>query len=241
MSAARRYVSKIHDKFDLLATWPLDEKLQLGDIGTLAGGRFFVRTTLSALRIGFHARSSSGTSDWDHTSGADLSVELQAGKDVVISFGSSGAFLFQARAAATATIENMAAVGAEILYHYRAQGFERDWIVIDRLVTAKSATILISESKKARVVLRASEALLSVAGLGDASLGIQIASTQGEVTRLIASESVTPMFGASRLSESLLRGMRVEPLRSNLPEPMSGDETLQRVTLDERLAAMPIS
>jgi hypothetical protein len=241
MTAARRYLGKIHDKFDLLATWPLDERLQLGDVGMLTGGRFFLRTSLSALRIGFRARSSNGSSDWDHTSGADLSVELQAGKDAIVSFGSSGAFLFQARAAATATIENMAEIGAEILYHYRAHAFERDWIVIDRLVTANSAMILSSESEKARVVLRASEVLVSVAALGDASLGIQIASTEGEVTRLIARGAITPMFGASRLSESLLRGTRVKPVRGDRLEALQGDQTLQRITLDEQLAALPAS
>lgn len=247
MSAVRQYLSGMHRKFSHLATWLPDEKLALGDVGILREGRFHLRTTLSALRITARSRSSTGSMSWDHTSGADLRVELKAGNEAssttagqaVISFGASGAFLFQARGVQTEVIENMTAVGAEILSAYRAHRFERDWVVIDRIVRAKSAVILLSESKKAHVELTASAALTSMASIGDTALGVEISRTEGEVTRFLMREDHTPLFGASRLHDLLFGPPRIEPVRSKSPQDELDEAVqMQAVSLDEQVAAL---
>jgi hypothetical protein len=247
MSAVKQYLTGMHRKFDHLATWLPNEKLAIGDIGILRDGRFYRRTTLLALRIRFEVRNSAGSADWDHTSGADLQVELSAGNEsagdttghAVINFGAAGAFLFQARGVETETIDNMAAVSAEILSAHRAHRFERDWMVMDRIVRAKSAVILLSESKKARVVLAAPAALASMAALGDSALGVEIAGTEGEVTRFLMRDEHTPLFGASRLRDSLFGGPRVEPVRSETGAHDANEALrLQAVSLADHVATL---
>ncbi len=245
MPAMKRYLRGISEKFGHLATWLPDEKLKLGDVGVLRDNRFYLKTSLSRLNIKYTVRPGNQGGDWGHSSGSDTVVSLDAAAKVPaagetggtanISFGGSGAFFFQALAARTETIEDMANVGAEIIYAYRRKEYERDWVVIDRIVTAKSATILISSSSSAKVDLAAKAPLTAVEMLADASLAVHASHTEGELTTFIAATELTPMFGASQLHTSFFSDHKVEPVRSEgsktLPGSAAPEMPLEPVTL----------
>jgi hypothetical protein len=233
------------EKFGHLATWLPDANLKLGDVGLLQDGRFFQKKTLEDLRIPFKTRAGSEGGDWDHSSGSDVKVnfaaEAKAGVPgvpsghAVVSFGSSGSFLFQAHDCRTETIENMAAVGDELVYAYRANAFDKSWIVIDRIVRAKSATVLISDSKTAEIELGADVPLTSLPSLADVSIGVKVRRWTGEVTRFVATASLTPLFGASYLHGILTP--RVDPIRGEEKAGAADARApvLGSVTVDDQL------
>jgi hypothetical protein len=226
---AERYVKSIRKKFDHFATWFPDEKLRLGDVGEVKDGRFYVKTSLERLKIKFDERLGHGGGDWDHSSGSDVSVDLTGKAEVsvpgapsaaaTVRFGATGAFIFQAIGCRTSVIENMGDVGNEIVVAYRIGEYQPSWVVIDRLVTAESATILISESSSAQVDFSGDAPMGGIKSLASASLGIKVAGWKGEVTRYVAEVQLTPMFGASHLHRGILGGASTRTWRSDaLPE-----------------------
>ena len=241
MGAWTRYLQGIHDKFDHLATWLPDDMMCLGDVGVITGGRFFRKTTLETLRIRFNVRAGNAGGDWDHSSGSDVKVNFGANAQTsapgtlaghaVVNFGSSGAFLFQALGCSTTTIEDMANVGDQIILAFRAKDYAADWIVIDRLVTARNITVLISDSEKSSIELGAKGALAALPSLADASLGISAEKWEGEVTRYVAKPGLTPMFGASHLHKSLFGKVTVNPFRSEDSGRETAPEKLTSVTV----------
>lgn len=247
MSAFRRYLDGVHDKFGYLATWLPDEALRLGDVGELQGLRFYPRTTLSALGISFQSRCGQGKADWDHTSGRDVSIEVAgnavsastgvtpAGGGAVVRLASRGAFAFQALACRTEAIEDMAHVASEVIYAYRAGAFPKDWVVIDRLVSAKGLALIISDSKTARVELTGTTAVGVMHSLADAQLGVQVHKWEGEVTKYVTRAHLTPMFGASRLSEHFLTGTKLKAVRNEMSTE-AVPPSLVPITHAERLA-----
>jgi hypothetical protein len=223
------------ERFGHLATWFPDTRVRLGDVGVLQGGRFFQKKTLEDLQIPFKVRAGSQGGDWDHSSGSDVQVQFSAatpegaaavpGGHAVVTFGSTGAFLFQAIDCRTETIENMADVGQEIVSAYRGGVYDREWIVIDRVVRARSATVLVSDSAGAEIELGADVPLAALPSLADASIGVKAKRWRGEVTRFVATSALTPLFGASKL-RGLFRP-RVGPVRSAEPEPVLGALTIE--------------
>lgn len=238
MSTTTRYLKGMRDKFDHFATWLPDEKLQLGDIGALKNGRFYLKTTLERLKIRFAPRPGAAGGDWEHSSGSDVSVDFSAHASMAVPgapsggatvrFGHGGAFVFESIGCSTSVIENMAEVGNEVVLAWRSGEYEPSWVLIDRLVTARSATILISDSDSAEVELSASAPLGSMKSLADASLGVTAKRWRGEVTRFVAAAGITPLFGASRLHCRLLGGATMETYRND--DPASNEATLEPVS-----------
>lgn len=239
MSTKTSYLTGILTKFDHFATWLPDEKLFLGDVGELRNGRFHLQTTLERLKIRYAARSGGEGGDWEHSSGSDVSVDFSAHASLAVPgspagaatlrFGSHGSFFFEAIGCSTSVIENMADVGDEVVLAWRARDYDRSWVTIDRLVTAKSATIVIADSDSAEVELSANAPLGSMKALADAKLGVSAKRWRGEITRFIAATGLTPMFGASRLHRRLLGGTTVETYRGEAELPGQPAMPLERV------------
>ena len=214
MSTYKKYLKGIHAKFGHFAAWLPDEKLRLGDVGLLDKQGFALKTTLHDLKITFTVRSGDEGEGGDlyHSSGATTSVDFAGEAKVAgapagaatVTLGGTGAFLFQALGCTTSLIANMAHVSNELVDAYRDDAFEVGWVVIDRLVTAESATILISGSSSAVVDLSANAPLATMQALADASLGVEMARSSGEVTQYVARARLTPMYRASRLNRSFL-------------------------------------
>jgi hypothetical protein len=191
------------------------------------------------LNIKFAERAGNAGGDWHHSSGADVSVDLnlKAALNVagapsgaaVVRFGKSGAFLFQSINCRTSVIENMAEVGNEIVLAYRAKEFMPTWVVVDRLVTADSATILIADSESAEIEFSANAPLGSAKSIADASLGINVKSWKGEVTRFVAASCLTPMFGASCLHKRILSAPTFGTFRGDSEDTDKNQGSLQRV------------
>jgi hypothetical protein len=71
-------------------------------------------------------------------------------------------------------------------------------VVITELITADSATILISATEKAHIDLSAKGQVAPTGlSLADASAGLQVTRSSGVATQILAAQKLTPLFRAS--------------------------------------------
>ncbi len=194
------------------AAWLPGTRYAVGDFGTLNGYLFEKAGTLAEFGIEFHAEPDSDPSPLDISSESGVSVVFKAAGEAhpafahvakgqagaKITFGSSGAFVLQAPAIFESEIGDQLNLRGQVVNAYVKGTWEKEWLVITRLVKAPSATVLISNSSNASLELEA-KVKLSEGALGSANAGVTIKHQQGDTIKMIAGTNVTPLFQLSRL------------------------------------------
>lgn len=212
MSVYHQYTEELNDKFGFLATWLPGTKLRLGDVGILKRERFEFVTTLEDLGIPFATRDIGGVADYQYVSSKGVTIDFhgngtaetpgaplaRASSAVSINFSRANAVVFVAAGCKTTLVERQDQLGHAILARYRANNWQEDYVVITELITAESATILVSADDSAKVDL-AAKAKIATAGfsLADPSIELQVASSVGVATQILAASQLTPLFRAS--------------------------------------------
>jgi hypothetical protein len=237
--AFERYLKSIHQQFEYHATWAPNEHRTLGEIGTFDRGVFKHVSSLQNEGLTFRERSDGIDANFEHSSGMTYSSDSRATGAIAaglksratLDFSGGGAFAFVAQRCTITTIDDQNLLGREILLAHKNGTWDPDWVFIDTLVTAASATILVSGSDSAKLELMA-EAPISagLVGLADMSGDFNIASTSGQITKILASRQITPMFRLSQIRRRLL-GARMEAVRTLHPSGATAenDEPLESV------------
>jgi hypothetical protein len=173
-------------------------------------------TTLKDLKIPFKVRTGSSSGDFTYTSKSGVSMKTKAEGQVAvgttlpvaqagisIEFSEEGAFLFQAVGCSVDEIEDKVALGRAIIGLIGKGTWDGDWGVVDTLVRAKSATIVVSNSHSAAIELTA-KAPIAVANLANLTTGLSVNVQKGDMIRFIAAKGLAPLFNLSRAKLSLL-------------------------------------
>jgi hypothetical protein len=125
--------------------------------------------------------------------------------EVVVEFEREGAFVFQAENCVQYEIEDKVALARSIADALDRNEWDSNWSVVDSVVQADSATILVANSRNARVELSAASRLPEVIEkLADLQLGLQVRAQRGDVTRFLAEKGLVPLFKLSRPCVPLL-------------------------------------
>ena len=150
-----------------------------------------------------------------------------------IEFGSKGAFILQAPETFGSEIGDRLNLRRQIIGSFTKGIWEKDWLVITRLVTATSATVLISKSSNVSLEL-STKANLSgaVAALGAANAGINVKHLQGGTIGMIGGRNVTPLFQVSRLKSGFFGVPKFETKSLRANDPSLADLTPSRVSRD---------
>lgn len=220
----RRYLRAVNDKFGFLATWLPNQKITLGDIGTLEKGVFRRHDSLAALGYEIEEDSSGVAVDFDHSSAssiafsaggrADAGAPGLAGVEAAsarIDFSESGGFVLRAAGCVEHSLASRAALERAI-FDARANGIWRDdWVVVDGLYVADGLTIVVCSSSSGSVTLSAKAG----AGVGPfdiarADLGVSVSAWTGDITKVVAAGGLTPMFSATRLRTGFFVGDRID-------------------------------
>ena len=215
-SAGMTYLNEIHQRFAYLPTWLPNSKLQLGDVGVLRGEGFRQMTTLKELGVPFITRRGAAPLDFSYTSASGVALQVKAKGAVApgttlpaakagveVKFSKQGAFIFQAAGNRVHEIENKATVGQAVIRLYEQGRWESDWSVVDTVVEASAATILVANSGGAALEL-AADAPLDAAGLARLDIGLVVNSQSGDMIHFVAAQGLTPLYRLSRAKSSLL-------------------------------------
>jgi len=211
----------MHKSLGYFATWLPGDAMSLGDVGVMEGGRFRKFTTLKELGIPDAAGLSGSPQTLDYSSTSDTQVNPSAGANVAgvakteikVKFSRTGAFLFQAAGVQGLDLANRAETAAGMLRALELQTWKPEWIVIDSLYEATSATIIVSEDDSSELVLAASANLPVTSFLADPELGLTVASTHGRIVHLLAASKLRPLYTCLRVKKGLFGSASVLPVR----------------------------
>lgn len=196
--------------------WLPNAVIELGTVGALVDKYYFdPTTTLADLGFNFHADNpedvvaDASATPLKLSSGqtASLTFKLagevnptmpnipQGKAGIAMEFNSEGAFVLEAAETFEPRMRNVAALEDWMMAEYKAGRWRRDWAVIVSLVKAPAASIVISESKAAKLELAVKgEGKVGSVQLGDAGIEFQPVKQSGTVLDLSNSRDVTPIF-----------------------------------------------
>jgi hypothetical protein len=236
------YLNHMHEKSDYRATWDPAVKLELGYIGKLDNGVFEVYSSLQNEGIIMQPSTQSSTLDLDYTSevGVDINIKVAGAAPVAgsiltqaeagfnLAFSSEKAVVFKISGYQTHQVLNLKDIEKDILDRYAGRNlnghtpWEKDWVVITRLVQASSATIIISTSSKGQLDLKAKANVgTSDLKITDASLGLSIAKETGSNMNFIAKEGLTPLYRVMGIRKPWFSSAKFQA--KNVPAPPDGD------------------
>jgi len=231
------------------AAWLPGTRFAIGDVGTLNGYLFEKVGTLDELNVKYYAETDNDPSPLDISSESGIAVSFKAAGEtnslfehvgaaeagLKIQFGSPGAFIIQAPETFESDMGDRLNLRRQIIDAFTERIWEKDWLVITRLVTATSATVLISKSSNASLELGAKANLLgTVATLGAANAGISVKYQQGDTISMIGGRNVTPLFQLSRLKSSFFGAPKFETRSLRASDPSLSDLTSSRAS-DDRM------
>ena len=217
------YAKGLHKRFSYLATWLPNTNLMLGDVGRLHGEIFTIETTLKELGVPFHVRKGKKPVKFNYTSQSGISVNAKAAGQVAtgttlpqaqagvsIKFSKEGAFLFQATECKVDEIEDKAELGTAIIALLINKKWNPDWVVVDTLVRAGSATIAVSNSRNAALDLTA-KTDVKIANLANLDAGLNMSHQSGDVIQFIAEKGLSPLYKLSRVKQSWIQKLLNQP------------------------------
>jgi hypothetical protein len=225
------------------AAWLPGTRFAVGDIGTLNGYLFEKVGTLDELKLKYYAEPDNDPSPLDISSESGVAVSFKAAGEtnaafdyigaadagLKIAFGSEGAFILQAPETFESEVGDRLNLQRQIVNAYAKGNWEKDWLVITRLVKATSATVLISKSSNASLELTAKGNLSgAVAALGSANAGITVKHQQGDTISMIGGQNVTPLFQLSRLKTGIFAKPKLSIKSLRASDPSMADLTPAR-------------
>lgn len=219
MRTSKKYTRELRQQFGYLATWLPGVPLALGDIGILKRNTFTKISNLSNFDIDFKIEKDPTKSDLEYTSKGAVSITTKASGTVApqgsvlgevdagitVEFSKDKAILFKANGTSSPIIEDQILLGRKILSLYKKGQWDKDWVVITELVQADSASILISSSSTGKIELKATGELKTAnMDIADADLGLELSFSRDLSTKIIAENSLTPLFRAMQVKGRLL-------------------------------------
>ena len=206
----KQYTKEMKSHFGYYAAWTPGSPRELGHIGVLDGNVFTHVSDLQS-RLGAMPATTQDptTEDLDYQSSGSVtttaklsgaatptgSILTQLDAGIIVEFSRQNATLFRALNCTTTYIADTISLGQQVLDLYRAGKWNKQWVIITELVVAESATILISESRSAKIELKATANLdAPQLDIADAKFNFAHQFVQGMDTRIIAKNGLTPLF-----------------------------------------------
>jgi len=209
-SPVKLYQQEMHNNLGFFATWLPSTAIALGDIGVLEGGRFRRVASLNELGIGQPDVREGTAENVSYSASATRSDKISASTgtpvplangELAITFTSEGGYVFEAIQLKQLEVADRLTLASRLLEAYEAGRWQKEWLLIDALYRAESATILVSEDSSSEVILKASAATLrtGLLSLADPKLGLGIASSSGKIIHIIAANNLYPLYSCVKV------------------------------------------
>jgi hypothetical protein len=212
-NAAAHYLKEIKKKsVGYRPTWEPNKTLQIGDIGKLEDGVFVKWNTLEKMGINLEEQK-------DEREGAVFDLSTENGVDVHakaagkvdpkvpslgemdagfgVEFKRANSILFKIEGYLTHQISNLGEIAAEVLKRYKSGDWDEDLVIINELIEAKKATIMMSSEGGVTVGLKAKGNVggktLSIA---DADIDTGASSSGKLAINITGAGGITPLYRA---------------------------------------------
>lgn len=217
-TTAQQYTREIHQALTYHAAWFPSTPIDLGGIGEVQDGIFVPMDTISqALNIAVRPellptsggesiqyQSQAGVTFQTKTSGATSALFKYIGAaeaGLSVGFSRRGACVLSLQGCRTRRIGNQLQLQRDLLkqidYHWKPS-----YAVITEVVLAGSGSVIICEDNQAYLEFSAKGDIANpLADFGKASLGLQVAYSEGHSFSVIGATNFTPLFRAIRITQ----------------------------------------
>ncbi|MGH3788626.1 MAG: hypothetical protein ACRDRG_19235 [Pseudonocardiaceae bacterium] len=223
---AKRYIRELYDSLRYWGTWAPGVEVDLGDCGPIDNWVFRPERNVRDFGIEFDPDPAPATSPWSHTSDGAVSVEFQGTAEtqripnvprgaagIRLKFSRKNAIVFAAVDGRHSRVVDIFDLKRQIVGKAQGGEFPEYYVVVTEVVTARSATVLLSESDEGEFVASASaDFRAGIVDLGNASLNVTQRSQRNVRTEILARTSVTPLFNAFKLDRDWFGRIRVDAL-----------------------------
>jgi hypothetical protein len=199
--------------------------MKLGDVGTIRPGGWVKITTLDALGIKAGADDPGPGGELDYASRGGVEMTAGAARtgveapvaaatgDVTYRFVRAGAFVLRAGETIVHRISDLRSVAGAVLARYRDTelDWDRRWIVVTEVVTARPALVLIARAEGARATLRLrAQGMLGPAVTAGAAPSFDLLDGSGLEVKVVAEAATAVMWRGHHVLDPLLRGARFD-------------------------------
>ena len=221
-SPVKLYQREMHSNIGFYATWLPGDPIEVGDVGVLVDGGFRRMTSLEELGVSCDVRTGvtrqelqlTSTRGTKLTASAGASVPTIVKAEVAIEFSHAGAFVFHASALRPQNIMHTSTVAASIVDAYRGGRWQQDWLLVEAVHIADSATIIVSVDNSSKIVLEAAAAgVVPAISLADPKIEFSVAATQGQIVHIVGGRSLHPLYSCLRLKRSFFAEPSLRPVR----------------------------
>jgi len=221
-SPVRLYQHEMHNNLGFFATWLPANTIELGDFGVLEAGRFRRVDSLRELGIPQAAVREGTPENLSYSSSAErkFAAAIEANipappkAELAIRFTRQGGYVFEAVGIRNVEIADRMALADCILGFYQQGRWRREWLLVDAVCRAATATIIVSEDSSSEIVLNASGNIpLGSLPLADPKLGLSVSSTSGKLVHVVAQNDVSPLYSCLKVRDPLIGSASVAPVR----------------------------
>ena len=213
-SPVKIYQSEMHHNLGFYATWLPGDPIEIGDVGVLLDGRFRRLTSLSDLGISYDLSAAGTPQNVQYTSakgtkvGAATSASAAgiAGVEINIEFSADEAFVFHATGLQATRLQELPAVGENVLAAYEKGHWRKEWLLIEAVHIADCSTIIISQDSSASLVLTGSvSGPIAVLSLADPKARLDVSSSRGKLVHVVGGRALRPLYSCLRIDTRSLQ------------------------------------
>jgi hypothetical protein len=229
-SPVKLYQQEMHNNVGFFATWLPSSVLELGDIGVLEAGRFRRVGALSELGVPAGGVRDGAPENMSYSAWAErkAGVSAEASADVPIAkaelsiqFTRQGGYVFEAIAIRHVEISDRMALAIAILGLYGQGLWQKEWLLVDAVYKADSATIIVSEDAASSIVLNASGHMpIGSLPLADTKAGLSVSSVSGKIVHIVAQRGLSPMYSCLKVQDPLFGSPSLSPVRGMQANPV---------------------
>jgi hypothetical protein len=223
MSAATAYAKEIHQQLQRYATWLPTDAVKVGAVGFLQNNLFYKIGHLKDFNISFtevrdpdakatYKLMSSSTRELQ-VSGSSTGTAggMRAAASLSISFSRANSIYFLLTRCVGSSVDDLRSLGGEILKRVETGEWKVDYVVVTRIITAGSATILQAQSRGASVKLEGDATGTPIMDLLKSGASVKWA-WDGSFGLSVAAESkLTPLLSLGKVKYSFFDWSHNEP------------------------------
>lgn len=236
LSPRKHYLRQISDRWGYLAAWEPDAAIRVGDVGVMDDWVFRPQTRAEDIDLAISAEDAASRASRQYQTAGSVSVSAQAdvgaatagAATIHVEMSRAGAVLLHALGTYETRVRDTAAIEQEVWRRYMQGTWPVERVIVTRVINAERLTVLISESKAAKVELQTSVGgLPAELNLADASLGFSATRSDAMLSSIVAEGPLTPLFEALCIDRHGLlrqRAVRLATREGGRLEPAEFDD-----------------
>lgn len=240
-NATRFYLQEIYDKsVGYRPNWEPNKPLRIGDVGILEDNVFTVVGSLEKMGIPMEVRTDESEAeiiDLSSENGFEIKTKAKGQVDPAtpalgemdagfhVDFKREKSILFRIKGYKTHLIENLMSISQEIKKRYQNEEWEPEWVIINELLEANSATIMMSSEGSVSVGLKA-KADVGLENLDIADADVELGADSGGKLALsiVGKKGITPLYRAVGIKRSFFGLGKVSVGSKGVGEEEAGEE-----------------